>query len=259
MSFLRRVAGRSLRDRGEKLSHSGGARSRAAAPSPSIEESAEVAWASISDAPWTPPLGRCSRRVPPGEGPCGRPRTRWRDYVSRLAWERRLGIPRKSWRKCLGTFIGTNFCPILLKPQLYFVFGPKSANANMEVGPTLGTLQMIKSITNLGGSASNLNMNLYATKKTAAEGMLDIALFLANITHMKTVIEQGAGYRHEERKRQRGYYIAVLTLISFSLALQIVAGVLIIIIARRDLNVVSNQKRLDYLNNLTTGVIFVTT
>ncbi|XP_033470329.1 ninjurin-2-like isoform X2 [Epinephelus fuscoguttatus] len=101
-----------------------------------------------------------------------------------------------------------------------------------------------------GGSASNLNMNLYATKKTAAEGMLDIALFLANITHMKTVIEQGAGYR---------YYAAVLTLISFSLALQIVAGVLIIIIARRDLNVVSNQKRLDYLNNLATGVIFVTT
>ncbi|XP_004548271.1 ninjurin-2-like isoform X2 [Archocentrus centrarchus] len=101
-----------------------------------------------------------------------------------------------------------------------------------------------------GGSASNLNMNLYATKKTAAEGMLDIALFLANITHMKTVIEQGAGYR---------YYAAVLTLISFSLALQIVAGILIIIIARRDLNVVSNQKRLDYLNNVATGIIFATT
>ncbi|XP_062238266.1 ninjurin-2-like isoform X2 [Platichthys flesus] len=97
---------------------------------------------------------------------------------------------------------------------------------------------------------SNLNMNLYATKKSAAEGMLDIALFLANITHMKTVIEQGAGYR---------YYAAVLTLISFSLALQIVAGILIIVIARRDLNVVSNQKRLDYLNNVATGVIFVTT
>ncbi|CAB1457924.1 unnamed protein product [Pleuronectes platessa] len=28
---------------------------------------------------------------------------------------------------------------------------------------------------------------------------------------------------------------------------------------RRDLNVVSNQKRLDYLNNVATGVIFVTT
>ncbi|KAK7878694.1 hypothetical protein WMY93_030530 [Mugilogobius chulae] len=93
-------------------------------------------------------------------------------------------------------------------------------------------------------------MNQYATKKTAAEGMLDIALFLANITHMKTVIEQGAGYR---------YYAAVLTLISFSLILQIVAGVLIVIIARRDLNVVSNQRRLDYLNNMTTGIVFATT
>uniref|UniRef100_A0A8C3G0L1 Ninjurin 2 n=1 Tax=Cyclopterus lumpus TaxID=8103 RepID=A0A8C3G0L1_CYCLU len=97
-------------------------------------------------------------------------------------------------------------------------------------------------------SPSNLNMNLYATKKTAAEGMLDIALFLANITHMKTVIEQGAGYR---------YYAAVLTLISFSLALQIVAGVLIIIIARRDISEEANQKRLDSLNNTTTILIFL--
>ncbi|XP_074481959.1 ninjurin-2-like isoform X4 [Sebastes fasciatus] len=99
-----------------------------------------------------------------------------------------------------------------------------------------------------GGPPSNLNMNLYATKKTAAEGMLDIALFLANITHMKTVIEQGAGYR---------YYAAVLTLISFSLALQIVAGVLIIIIARRDVTEEANQKRLDSLNNTTTVIIFL--
>ncbi|XP_019947654.1 ninjurin-2-like isoform X3 [Paralichthys olivaceus] len=95
---------------------------------------------------------------------------------------------------------------------------------------------------------SNLNMNLYATKKSAAEGMLDIALFLANITHMKTVIEQGAGYR---------YYAAVLTLISFSLALQIVAGVLIIVIARRDITEEANQKRLDSLNNMTTILIFL--
>ncbi|XP_034056749.1 ninjurin-2-like isoform X3 [Gymnodraco acuticeps] len=101
-----------------------------------------------------------------------------------------------------------------------------------------------------GGSPSNLNMNLYATKKTASEGMLDIALFLANITHMKTVIEQGAGYR---------YYVAVLVLISFSLALQIVAGVLIIIIGRRNLNNATLQARLDYLNNVATIIVFITT
>ncbi|XP_077450400.1 ninjurin-2-like isoform X6 [Stigmatopora argus] len=100
------------------------------------------------------------------------------------------------------------------------------------------------------GPSTNLNMNLYATKKTAAEGMLDVALFLANITHMKTVIEQGAGYR---------YYAAVLTLISFSLVLQIVAGILIIIIARVELTMLPTYQRLlNHLNNLTTGIVFLT-
>ncbi|XP_053713638.1 ninjurin-2 isoform X4 [Synchiropus splendidus] len=97
-------------------------------------------------------------------------------------------------------------------------------------------------------AGAELNMNLYATKKTAAEGMLDLALFLANVTHMKTVIEQGAGYR---------YYAAVLTLISFSLVLQIIAGVLIVIIARRDITEEAEQKRLDSLNNKVTVLIFL--
>ncbi|KAI3360757.1 hypothetical protein L3Q82_012993 [Scortum barcoo] len=59
MSFLHDQGGwaPSLRDRVRSSGHSGGARSRAAAPSRlHREESAEeVAWASVSDAPWTPP------------------------------------------------------------------------------------------------------------------------------------------------------------------------------------------------------------
>ncbi|KAI3353877.1 hypothetical protein L3Q82_005084 [Scortum barcoo] len=52
------------------------------------------------------PPGRLPREVfqacPTGRRPRGRPRTRWRDYVSQLAWER-LGVPPgESWRKCLG-------------------------------------------------------------------------------------------------------------------------------------------------------------
>ncbi len=69
MSFLRRVAGRSLRDR---------VRSSVTREELRVEPlllhietgSAEVARASVPDASWT----------------------RWRDYVSRLAWER-LGVP----------------------------------------------------------------------------------------------------------------------------------------------------------------------
>ncbi|KAM8822305.1 LOW QUALITY PROTEIN: ninjurin-1-like [Synchiropus picturatus] len=96
-------------------------------------------------------------------------------------------------------------------------------------------------------TGAELNMNLYATKKTAAEGMLDLALFLANVTHMKTVIEQGAGYR---------YYAAVLTLISFSLVLQIIAGV---IIARLESSGLSSHRRLlNFLNTSVTAIIFLT-
>ncbi|XP_053713595.1 ninjurin-2 isoform X1 [Synchiropus splendidus] len=99
-------------------------------------------------------------------------------------------------------------------------------------------------------AGAELNMNLYATKKTAAEGMLDLALFLANVTHMKTVIEQGAGYR---------YYAAVLTLISFSLVLQIIAGVLIVIIARLESSGLSSHRRLlNFLNTSVTAIIFLT-
>ncbi|KAI3359537.1 hypothetical protein L3Q82_013940, partial [Scortum barcoo] len=51
------------------------------------------------------PPGRLPREVfqacPTGRRPRGRPRTRWRDYVSRLAWETPRRSPRKSWRKCL--------------------------------------------------------------------------------------------------------------------------------------------------------------
>ncbi|KAI3358951.1 hypothetical protein L3Q82_015333 [Scortum barcoo] len=61
MSFLHRVAGRSLRDRG-------------GVPGMSHRE----------------------------EGPRGRPRTRWRDYVSRLAWERLVESPLEELEEVSG-------------------------------------------------------------------------------------------------------------------------------------------------------------
>ncbi|TWW71551.1 hypothetical protein D4764_16G0000480 [Takifugu flavidus] len=65
MSFLHRMAGLSLRDR---------VKSSAIREEPGVE-------------PLLLQVERSQMRRPPG-----RPRTRWRDYVSRLAWER-LGIP----------------------------------------------------------------------------------------------------------------------------------------------------------------------
>ncbi|GAA6065116.1 uncharacterized protein LOC111191400, partial [Tachysurus ichikawai] len=45
--------------------------------------------------------GEVFRACPTGRRPRGRPRTRWRDYVSRLAWER-LGIPPEELEEVSG-------------------------------------------------------------------------------------------------------------------------------------------------------------
>ncbi|KAL3045558.1 hypothetical protein OYC64_013764 [Pagothenia borchgrevinki] len=91
MGFLRRVAGVSLRDK---------VRSSVIREGLGVEPLLlRVEWSQLR---WfghlvRMPPGRLSREVfqarPAGRRLRGRPRTRWRDYISSLAWER-LGIPQ---------------------------------------------------------------------------------------------------------------------------------------------------------------------
>ncbi|CAM4450681.1 ninjurin-2 [Lepidochelys kempii] len=94
-----------------------------------------------------------------------------------------------------------------------------------------------------------ININHYATKKSVAESMLDVALFMANVTQLKAVLEQGVSFQ---------YYATLISLISISLFFQVVIGILLIIIARLNLNDVSKQQRLNVLNNAATALIFIT-
>ncbi|ERE67152.1 ninjurin-2 isoform X3 [Cricetulus griseus] len=94
-----------------------------------------------------------------------------------------------------------------------------------------------------------LNMNHYATKKSVAESMLDVALFMSNATRLKVVLEQGPSSQ---------YYTTLIALISVSLLLQIVIGILLVVIARLNLNNVENQWRLNQLNNAATTLVFIT-
>lgn len=63
-------------------------------------------------------------------------------------------------------------------------------------------------------------MNHYATKKSVAESMLDVALFMSNATRLKVVLEQGQSSQ---------YYTTLIALISLSLLLQIVIGILLVV------------------------------
>ncbi|XP_071003392.1 ninjurin-2-like [Oncorhynchus clarkii lewisi] len=99
------------------------------------------------------------------------------------------------------------------------------------------------------GGSTSLNMNHYATKKTVAGSMLDVALLMANAAQLKAVLEQGPDFR---------YYVTVLVLIGSSLLFQVLAGVLFVAMARKDLNNVANQRKLDIMNNVATGLVFIT-
>ncbi|XP_032301287.1 ninjurin-2 isoform X4 [Coturnix japonica] len=94
-----------------------------------------------------------------------------------------------------------------------------------------------------------MNINHYATKKSVAESMLDVALFMANVTQLKAVLEQGTSFQ---------YYTTLIVLISISLFFQVVIGILLIITARLNLNDVAKQPRLNILNNAATALIFIT-
>ncbi|GAB6025181.1 hypothetical protein CHUAL_010604 [Chamberlinius hualienensis] len=58
----------------------------------------------------------------------------------------------------------------------------------------------------------DLNLNWYATKKTIAQGMLDIALLTANAAQLKHIMLSNGKHM---------FYTAMLTLICISIALQV--------------------------------------
>ncbi|KAK3534060.1 hypothetical protein QTP86_001191 [Hemibagrus guttatus] len=108
MSFLRRVAGRSLRDR---------VRSSVTWEELGVEplllhiERGQLRW--LGHLFRMPPgrlPGEVFRACPTWKRPRGRPRTRWRDYVFRLAWEC-LGVPPEELEEVTGER------EILLKPD----------------------------------------------------------------------------------------------------------------------------------------------
>ncbi|KAK3519557.1 hypothetical protein QTP86_003108 [Hemibagrus guttatus] len=99
MSFLRRVAGRSLRDR---VRSSVTWEELGAEPLLLHIKRGQLRW--LGHLFWMPPgrlLGEVFRACPTGKRPRGRPRTRWGDYVSRLAWER-LGVPPEELEEVSG-------------------------------------------------------------------------------------------------------------------------------------------------------------
>ncbi|EHB09158.1 Ninjurin-1 [Heterocephalus glaber] len=99
-----------------------------------------------------------------------------------------------------------------------------------------------------GQRSQPINVNHYANKKSAAESMLDIALLMANASQLKAVVEQGPAF---------AFFMPLVVLISISLVLQIIVGVLLIFLVKYDLNNPAKHAKLDFLNNVATGLVFI--
>eukprot|EP00062_Callorhinchus_milii_P009965 gi/632954319/ref/XP_007892894.1/ PREDICTED: ninjurin-2-like isoform X2 [Callorhinchus milii] len=93
---------------------------------------------------------------------------------------------------------------------------------------------------------ASLNFNRYATIKSMAEGMLDIALLMSNASQLVTVVTHGSG---------SAYYTPLIVLISLSLVLQMTIFIFLVFIAKLNVNEVDKQKRLNLLNNVATLMV----
>lgn len=75
--------------------------------------------------------------------------------------------------------------------------------------------------------AEPLNINQYATKKSVAESMLDVALLMANASQLKAILEQGPEFK---------YHLTVIVLIAVSLFFQVLAGALFVYMSESEIH-----------------------
>ncbi|GLV39847.1 Ninjurin C [Carabus blaptoides fortunei] len=113
---------------------------------------------------------------------------------------------------------------------------------NMSVSPNMNGIRDIKT----------LDANRYATKKTIAQGMLDIALLTANASQLKYILQ--VGQKHE-------FYTLMLSLIIISIILQALQGVLCVFLGSSlNINKEHEQDKANTTNNicLALNIVIVT-
>jgi len=92
-----------------------------------------------------------------------------------------------------------------------------------------------------------LDANRYATKKTIAQGMLDIALLTSNASQLRYIIQVGDS--HE-------FYTAMMVLLISSIVLQGLNGILQLVMGPMNINKEEHKTFLNIVNQLSLGFAF---
>ncbi|XP_031329348.1 ninjurin-2 isoform X2 [Photinus pyralis] len=92
-----------------------------------------------------------------------------------------------------------------------------------------------------------LDANRYATKKTIAQGLLDVALLTANASQLKYVLQVG---------KQHEFYTLMLSLIIVSIVLQVSAALLSLVMATMTIQQSTKQNTVaEILNHVALGFV----
>ncbi|KAH3892828.1 hypothetical protein DPMN_016960 [Dreissena polymorpha] len=90
----------------------------------------------------------------------------------------------------------------------------------------------------------------YARIKTLAKGLLDMSLLMANVTQLQSLISLGPG---------SDYYYANMVMISLSIVLQIITGILLLVLGSMEGKDLEGKKAANKLNNVTVGFVLAIT
>ncbi|XP_031329349.1 ninjurin-2 isoform X3 [Photinus pyralis] len=93
-----------------------------------------------------------------------------------------------------------------------------------------------------------LDANRYATKKTIAQGLLDVALLTANASQLKYVLQVG---------KQHEFYTLMLSLIIVSIVLQLIVAILFVIIGGLNINKTRDHTAALVLNDVILIFVFL--
>merc|ERR1711953_1150257 len=124
-------------------------------------------------------------------------------------------------------------------------FGPLSSIGKMSQSD----VRAFAKVDENDGRRKTLDANRYATKKTIAQGMLDVALLTANASQLKYVLQVG--------EDNHPFYHLMLALIILSIILQIIVGILFLIIGGMNINENADQRVADILNDIITVTVFL--
>ncbi|XP_060767030.1 ninjurin-1-like [Neoarius graeffei] len=103
-------------------------------------------------------------------------------------------------------------------------------------------------LTGGGQTQTPEDVNSFAQKKSAAMSMLDVALLMANASQLKAVLEEDSSF---------SFYIPLITLISISLILQVVVGILLVFVVKCTLRSEWQQDQMKKLTNMSTVCVLI--